>query len=165
MLTLRGNRLPHIWNRFTQRIRRPYIGIIEHKPDPHIHAIVEKPPRDASKIWKGLGGTYYHTAPVHEYSGGVKYITKTLTEENSLSRLIRSRDWHLATLAQSVNEIMESIEPPADKETVHQAVDSAAEPMPPPAGGSSSTDDIIEIIRRLPKGTIITFNLIKDDPC
>lgn len=163
LITIRGVRLSYTWNQFTQRIRRPYIGIIEHKPDPHIHAIIHKPPRDAKKIWTSLGGSYWDITPVHEYSEAVRYITKTLSEDFTESRLLRSRDWKSESFDKTIKHIMDDIEPPASTSPEKVSDYRLSDSLPASAGGpTSSTNHIIDTIRRLPSGTVITFTIIKD---
>lgn len=170
LLTVRAPRLPVVWNRFTQRIRRPYIGAIEHRPDLHIHCIIQKPPRDARKIWESLGGTYFHLTPVQEFAQTLIYCAKTLTEEFTESRLIKSRDWHLATLDAAMTEVMQDI---MDK---HPDLAPPSEGPPPetspragvettrstePAGGPPKLGNIATLINMLPPGTKITFTITK----
>lgn len=161
MLTARAYRLPIVWNRFTQRIRRPYIGAIEHKPDPHIHAIIQKPPRDAEKIWKELGGTYWHLTPCFEYAEALKYVTKSLREDTTESRLTKSRDWTATTLAQAVELVMDKIPAPENKPE-----DEAGRPDESLTGDStacpSGIENLINIIKLLPEGTKITFVITKE---
>jgi len=165
LLTLRASRLPVVWNRFTQRIRRPYIGAIEHKPDLHIHTIVQKPPRNAQKIWHELGGSYYHITPVLEYSEALKYITKSLCEPTTEARLIRSRDWRLTSLDKAIAEVMDDLPaPPADKMQESSAPGvPRAEVFPTAGGASSSVETICTIIHSLPAGSLIQITLIKDE--
>lgn len=165
LLTLRGNRLSFVWNHFTQRIRRPYIATIEHKPDEHIHAIIQKPPRDAQKIWSSLGGTYWHSEPVHEYSEALRYITKTLSNESSKSRLLRSRDWKAERLDETIKVLMDDIKPPGKPSEVPESGFRLSDTAPAGPGGSSTVEQIIDIIRRLPSGSVITFTMIKDESC
>lgn len=165
MLTLRAERLSVVWNRFTQRIRRPYIGAIEYKPDRHIHAIIQKPPRNAPKIWQELGGTYWHITPVHEYPEALNYVTKSLRESTAEARLLKSRDWRVCTLDKAIAEVMDSFPPPPAEKTQEPSAPGAprAEPFPTVGGDPSSTQTICDIIRSLPPGSLIHITLTKDN--
>ena len=171
LITVRGPKLPELWNDFTQRIKRPYIGAIEHRPDPHIHAIIQMPPTKAETIWKDIGGTYWHISPVHEYGGALNYALKSLYKPDTKTRLLRSHDFSIQPLGDIIRDTMDTID--HQQNLIPLEPTEFATPIlsqDPRSMKKSSEKTMIvgtdiaqlhRILSELPSGTEITIKIIK----